>query len=73
MDAAHGHEHNEDGSEKTADQKAAAEATNDDAHAHHGTGMREIFFMAATGVLAALLLVVSLRRRQPADETAELS
>lgn len=70
MDAAHGHEHNEDGSEKSA-----TEAADEDAHGHapHGTGMRETFFMAATGVLAALLLVVSLRRRQPADETAERS
>jgi multidrug efflux pump subunit AcrA (membrane-fusion protein) len=75
MDAAHGHEHNEDGSEKTPEQKAADEATGGDGHGHeaHGTSMREVFFMAATGILAVLLVVVSLRRRQPADETAELS
>jgi hypothetical protein len=35
--------------------------------------MREIFFMAATGILAVLLVFTSLRRRQSADETAELS
>ena len=74
LDAAHGHEHNEDGSEMTAEQKAAAEATAGDAHDHHqGPGLREVFFMAATGILAVLLVVTSLHRRQPADETAELS
>ena len=35
--------------------------------------MREMFFMAATGILALLLVVISLRRRQPANETSELS
>jgi hypothetical protein len=29
--------------------------------------------MATTGILAVLLVLSSLRRRQPADETAELS
>jgi multidrug efflux pump subunit AcrA (membrane-fusion protein) len=74
MDAVHGHEHNEDGSEMTPEQNAAA---GDDDHDHdqgsRGTGTREVFFMAATGILAVLLLVTSLRRRQPADETTELS
>lgn len=75
MDAAHGHEHNEDGSEKSPEQKASAEGEGDDGHGHaaHGTSMREIFFMAATGILALLLVVTSLRRRQPANETSELS
>ncbi|MFM7182440.1 MAG: efflux RND transporter periplasmic adaptor subunit [Verrucomicrobiales bacterium] len=76
MDIAHGHEHNEDGSEKTPDQKAAtpaSSAVNAHDHAHHGPGMREIFFMAATGILAVLLVVISLRRRQPGGETTELS
>ncbi len=75
MDAAHGHEHNEDGSEKSKDQKAATESTGGDGHGHeaHGTGMREIFFMAATGILSLLLVVISLRRRQPENATTELS
>ena len=34
---------------------------------------REIFFMAATGILALLLLLGSLRRRQPAGPNDELS
>lgn len=73
LDAAHGHEHNEDGSEMTAEQKAAREAAEDHDHADHGIGLREIFFMATTGILAVLLVISSLRRRQPTDETAELS
>ncbi|MEX1119226.1 MAG: hypothetical protein WEB60_10590, partial [Terrimicrobiaceae bacterium] len=66
-------EHNEDGSEKSGDAKAAAEAAADDDHGPHGIGMREIFFMAATGILALLLVVTSLRRRQSEDETTELT
>ena len=74
LDAAHGHEHNEDGSEMTPEQQAAKAAEGDSHdHAHHSPGLREIFFMAATGILAVLLVLSSLRRRQPADETAELS
>lgn len=74
LDAAHGHEHNEDGSEMTQEQKASKN-TDDHDHDHAGveSGSREIFFMISTGILAILLLVTSLRRRQPADETAELS
>jgi len=75
MDAAHGHEHNEDGSEKGQDEKSATGSAGDNGHDHaaHASGMREIFFMAATGILALLLVVTSLRRRQPADANAELS
>lgn len=74
MDAVHGHEHNEDGSEMTPEQNAAAgDDDHDHDHSSRGTGTREVFFMAATGILAVLLLVTSLRRRQPADETTELS
>ncbi|MCU0780748.1 MAG: efflux RND transporter periplasmic adaptor subunit [Akkermansiaceae bacterium] len=75
LDAAHGHEHNEDGSEMTPEQKAAAAAAGGEGHDHadHGTSLREMFFMAATGILAVLLAVVTLRRQQPAGDTAELS
>jgi multidrug efflux pump subunit AcrA (membrane-fusion protein) len=75
MDAAHGHDHNEDGSEKSKDDKASAETADDDGHGHasHGIGMREIFFMSATGILALLLVVTSLRRRQPETVSTELS
>ena len=75
LDAAHGHEHNEDGSELSKDKKSATETAGGDSHDHasHGTGMREIFFMAATGILALLLVVTSLRCRQPANANNELS
>lgn len=74
MDAAHGHEHNEDGSEKSSEPKSAAGAEDHDHdHAPQGIGMREAFFMAATAILAVLLVITSLRRSQPADETTELS
>ncbi len=74
LDAAHGHEHNEDGSELTPEQAAAkAKANSGGEHAAHGTGRREILFMITTGILAILLVVVSLRGRQPADDNTELS
>lgn len=76
MDAAHGHVHNEDGSEMTPEQKAAAaKAGGGDDHAHSGGGIsaREILFMVSTGVLALLLVIVSMRRRSNTDETTELS
>jgi hypothetical protein len=74
LDAAHGHEHNEDGSEMTAAQKAAADAAKsggmDD---RQGLRPREVFLMAATAILALLLVLVSLRRGRPGNETTELS
>lgn len=73
MDAAHGHEHSEDGSEISPEQKASSSEGDDPGHAAHRTGMREIFFMAATGILALLLVFTSLLRRQPADNHSELS
>lgn len=74
LDAAHGHEHNEDGSEKSPEQKSADAAGDPDHdHAAQGNSMREVFFMAATGILALLLVITSLRRSQSADETTELS
>lgn len=77
MDAAHGHEHNEDGSEPTPEQKAAAAAKADggDAHGHdeEGISMREMLFMISTGILTILLVAVSMRRRPSMSETTELS
>lgn len=74
LDAAHGHEHNEDGSELSPEQ-AAAKTTHEDGHDHasHGSSQREIFFMISTGVLAILLVIASLRRSQPGDPNTELS
>lgn len=74
LDVAHGHEHNEDGSEKEPGGHSAGEGDGH-GHEHHEEGIepREMFFMAATGILALLLITSSLRRRHPADETTELS
>lgn len=75
MDAAHGHDHNEDGSELTPEQKAAAaKGGGGDAHGHdeEGISMREMLLMISTGILAIVLVVV-LVRRPSASETTELS
>ena len=69
LDAAHGHEHNEDGSEKSPSQSAAEDAAHGHDHEPHGPGLREIFFMSATAILSLLLVLTSLRRRRAADET----
>ena len=74
LDAAHGHEHNEDGSEKTPEQKAAGTPSGE-GHGHDeakaAPAWRERFFMAATAILAVLLAVSSLTKRQAARETTD--
>lgn len=74
MDIAHGHDHNEDGSEPSKDKKPSTETAGGDqqGHSSHGTGMREIFFMVATGILTLLLVGTSMRRRQTANSATEL-
>jgi hypothetical protein len=67
LDAAHGHPHNEDGSEMTAAQIAAAKkgaGGGDHDHDHSQWTMVAIFFAATTGLLLALL-VVSLFLKRP--------
>jgi cobalt-zinc-cadmium efflux system membrane fusion protein len=75
LDAAHGHEHNEDGSERTPEQMAAEKAAGA-GHDHEGPSAspswREKFFMATTALLFALLVVSSVTRRNQAKETPEL-
>jgi membrane fusion protein, heavy metal efflux system len=66
LDAAHGHEHNEDGSEKSADAKE--EEHDHDDHAGHDqakpvTSLREKIFIATTALFAVLLLVTFLTRK----------
>lgn len=73
MDAVHGHDHNEDGSEKSPEQLAADKKTDDHDHTSEGRGNREILFMSTTGILAILIVILSLRRHQTADDTTELS
>jgi cobalt-zinc-cadmium efflux system membrane fusion protein len=75
LDAAHGHPHNEDGSEMTAEQLAAAQAAAAGAagggQASAGGGGDVVFWQIACGVLAVLLLVAVVKRGGgPAPETA---
>jgi multidrug efflux pump subunit AcrA (membrane-fusion protein) len=67
LDAAHGHPHNEDGSEMTPEQIAAARGQ---AHGHgHGAASHWTAFFAALSALLAVLLLLSLaKNRAPAEE-----
>lgn len=63
LDAAHGHEHNEDGSEITPEQRAAATKKDDDGHAHdHDSGDHSALskpLMIYAGVVTLVLIVVA--------------
>ena len=65
MDAAHGHPHNEDGSEMTKEQIAAAK--NEQERREGGGGSMwsplAVFFAGTSGVLLVLLALMSLRRK----------
>jgi biotin carboxyl carrier protein len=64
LDAAHGHEHNEDGSEMTAAQKAAREAAKKAAQGGSGDsggGGDSLVWKIISGVLLVLLVIQSLR------------
>ncbi|RYD61234.1 MAG: efflux RND transporter periplasmic adaptor subunit [Verrucomicrobiaceae bacterium] len=76
LDAAHGHKHNEDGSELTPEQAAAAKAEGGEAGHDHdkesaAPAWREKFFMASTALLFVLLVVSSVTRRSSAKETTD--
>ncbi len=63
LDAAHGHEHNEDGSELSAGQKAAGPKKSGEAHDHaEGLSTLTIFSLASNGLLLVLLVVAMLRK-----------
>lgn len=66
LDAAHGHPHNEDGSEMTAEQikaaRAAAAAGPGGAPSHARDPGQVLFWQIACGVLAALLVVAGFKR-----------
>ena len=65
LDAAHGHPHNEDGSEMTAEEAAAAASGGDGHHDHaHGPSSLTIFLGIACGVLFVLLLVSTFLRKR---------
>lgn len=64
LDAAHGHEHNEDGSEMTAEQRAKASAGSGGAHAHdHAHSSTLTKFSLASNVLLLVLLIVATLRK----------
>ncbi len=69
LDAAHGHEHNDDGSEMTAGQKAKAVA--DGGHAHHGISALTMFSLISNGLLLVLLVLAMLRKAK-GDEAVKV-
>ena len=63
LDAAHGHEHNEDGSEVSAEQKSAHGAHGDDHDPAAKLSPLTLFSLAANGLLLALLVAATLRKK----------
>lgn len=75
LDAAHGHEHNEDGSELTPEQAAAKKAGDGGGHDHEHEerssrpALRELIFMISSGILLVLLAINVLTGRRAKPET----
>jgi membrane fusion protein, heavy metal efflux system len=70
LDAAHGHPHNEDGSEMTKEQQAKTAAAGGHGSDHgHGAFAAPLtkLFAASTGLLLVLLILLSLRRSPQPD------
>jgi len=61
LDAAHGHEHNEDGSEITDDQKKAAAVSEEHAH-DHDSGPVNRFLVILCSILGVLLVLSGFRQ-----------
>ncbi len=66
LDAAHGHEHNEDGSELSAGQKTGAKADGGHAHGVGGLSTLTLFSLVSNGLLL-VLLVAAIRRKTGAS------
>lgn len=66
LDAAHGHPHNEDGSEMSKEQLAAKQAEGTGRTQGRGWSMLTTFFAASTGLLLLLLIFSAARRRDTA-------
>jgi cobalt-zinc-cadmium efflux system membrane fusion protein len=66
MDAAHGHPHNEDGTEMKKEQQAAEHGDHDHDHegAHNEWSTLTTFFAATSGLLLLLLIVTAFKRRE---------
>jgi cobalt-zinc-cadmium efflux system membrane fusion protein len=80
LDAAHGHEHNPDGSELTVEQKQAARKKSGAGKAHvhddehkHAHDHQSPFWMIVSGVLFVLLLITGFRNRPRGDSTTDSS
>jgi multidrug efflux pump subunit AcrA (membrane-fusion protein) len=69
MDAAHGHPHNEDGSEMTKEQQLAAAQSGGSQHGQNGAGwsLMTTFFAGSTGLLLLLLILSVFMKRHPAN------
>jgi membrane fusion protein, heavy metal efflux system len=63
LDAAHGHPHNEDGSEMTADQLAARPNGDAHGHDHDHDHSGSLFWKLTSGVLFVLLIILAVWRR----------
>ena len=68
LDAAHGHEHNEDGSEMTRPQREKSSEHHSDPHLHRHSGL-VLFLSASTVVLLVLLIVSSIRHKRARDHS----
>ncbi|MBL9143568.1 MAG: efflux RND transporter periplasmic adaptor subunit [Verrucomicrobiaceae bacterium] len=68
LDAAHGHAHNEDGTEMTKEQLAAHGDHHDHDHDHEESPWNNLtwFFAASTGLLLMLLILGAVMKRKPA-------
>jgi biotin carboxyl carrier protein len=66
LDAAHGHAHNEDGSEMTKEQLAANGDDEDHAHEHGSQNWANltIFFAGTSGLLLVLLILAIIKRKE---------
>jgi len=64
MDAAHGHPHNEDGSEMTAEQRAAAANKGGEAHGHEHDEAGGLLWKITSGVLFVLLILTTVFNRR---------
>lgn len=74
LDAAHGHEHNEDGSEVTPEQKAKQSKGNTGGHEHGSEGKLgglTLFSLAGNGLLLVLLVVAMLGRKKNATDDSD--
>ena len=66
LDAAHGHAHNEDGSEMTKEQLAAKGDGDDHAHEHSSQNWTNLttFFAGTSGLLLVLLILAIMKRKE---------